>query len=457
MPTFSSSSKVGFPGIAGQGATGPADRTATTVVPSGQVRELAPRPRTLQETGVGETLLADLLSKHLQEAGVLDLREVSERLALAGSIVEELLYFLRAEKRVEVRGRSGESPLLRFALTEQGREGALDALMRDGYVGPAPVPLAEYERVVAAQSIRHQIVTREAVHELFSDTVIRPDLLDQLGPAVHSGRALFIYGDPGTGKSFIARRVSRLLGGPVLIPRALLVADSVIQLFQPGLHWPVAERAAETGISLDQGHDPRYVLCERPVVTAGGELTLDRLDLQFDGVTRRYLAPLQLRANNGLLLIDDLGRQRLEPAELFNRWIVPLEEHRDYLTLKAGLHFAAPFDLVLVLSTNLNPLELADEAFLRRIGYKIRFETLEPPEYEAIWAQVCAEQGIESNPELVAFAVEELHGKAGTPLLPCHPRDLLGLARDYLRYMGQPALSREALAWAWNNYFIRLT
>jgi hypothetical protein len=243
----------------------------------------------------------------------------------------------------------------------------------------------------------------------------------------------------------------------VLIPRALLVSDSVIQLFQPGLHRPVGEPSAGTGVSFDRGYDPRYALCERPVVIVGGELTLDRLDLQFHPETRRYLAPLQLRANSGLLLIDDLGRQRLEPAELFNRWIVPLEEHIDYLSLRAGQHFAVPFDLVLVLSTNLNPLELADEAFLRRIGYKIRFQTLERPEYEAIWTQVCAERGIELDPNLVAFVVEELHGKAGTPLLPCHPRDLLGLASDYARYMEEPALSREALAWAWDNYFVRLT
>jgi len=417
---------------------------------------LAPRPVSLEEIGVRAELVGDLVCKHLHESGDLDLGRLAARLALTGSVVEEVVAFLRAEGRVEVRGRSVDTPFLRFALTDRGRAGALDALLRDGYVGPAPVPLEDYRRVVLAQSVNRARTYRERVHAAFSDTVIRPSLLDQLGPAVHSGRAVFVYGPPGTGKSFIARRLNRLLSDAVLIPHAILVGDSVIRVLEPGLHRPVQEQAGGIAVKLTEGHDPRFVLCERPLVFAGGELTLDMLELQFDAVTRRYLAPLQLKATNGMLLIDDLGRQRLAPVDLFNRWIVPLEEHQDYLNLRAGQHFSVPFDVVLVLSTNLNPLELADEAFLRRIGYKIRFAPMDRGEYERVWRQVGEENGVAVEPAIVRFVVEKLHVPNRVPLLPCHPRDLLGLALDYLTYNGERELSEQALEWAWENYFIRL-
>ena len=416
----------------------------------------APRPRTVPETGLSETLLADLICKHLSEAGVLDLGVLAQRLALAASIVEELLAFLRAEGRVEVLGAQGASPFLRFGLTERGRIAAANALSRDGYVGAAPVTLADYWRVVRAQSARLYPLTREQVHQAFADTVIRPDLLDRLGPAVNSGRPLFVYGVPGTGKSFISRRLSRLLGPPILVPHAILFGDAVVRCFDPGVHRGAEAASASQSVLMDEGFDPRYLLCERPVIVTGGELTLDMLELTFDPATRLYQPPLQLRANNGLLVIDDLGRQRLEPAALFNRWIIPLEEGQDHLSLKTGQHVIAPFDLVLVFSTNFNPLKLADEAFLRRIGYKVRFSECLPEEYAAIFRQECERQGAEYDPVWVSYLVDGLHAKTGTPLLACHPRDLLGLAMDYARYTGT-AVDEAALQWAWDSYFVTVS
>jgi predicted ATPase with chaperone activity len=415
--------------------------------------ELAPRPAGLDATGLPPSMLEDLVLKHLAQSGVAHLGILAARLGLAGSLAEEILARLRSDGQVQVFGAEGGSPFLRFGLTEQGRVTAADAAGRDGYVGPAPVPLAEYERVVRAQSRRLSPLTRTQVHEAFSDTVIRPSLLDRLGPAVNSGRPLFIYGPAGTGKSFIARRLSRLLGPPVLVPHAVAIDDSTVRCLDPGVHHKV-DGSAPASALLSQGFDARYVLCERPTVIAGGELTIDMLDLHHNDATRLYRAPLQMRANNGLLLLDDLGRQRVSPAALFNRWIIPLEEGRDHLALKGGQHFTIPFDLVLVLSTNLDPLSLADDAFLRRMGYKIEFAPSTPEEYSAIFEQECARNGLDPAPELAGFLMDELHAKHGVALLPCHPRDLLGLALDHVRYTGAAAVDEDTLRWAWNNYFV---
>ena len=417
---------------------------------------VAARPRSVADTGLGELYLADLISKHLLEGGVLDLRELTRRTALSGGLLQEVIAFLRTEGRAEVRGTDPNTGVLRFGLTDRGRSGALEAFGRDGYVGPAPVPPEQYARTVASQSLRAHTVDRESIRVAFSDTVIRPQLLDQMGPALHSGRAMFIYGAPGTGKSFIARRLARLLPGEVLIPHAILVAGKAIQCYDPGVHEPLASTQQASPLQFDQGDDPRYVRCRRPVVITGGELTLDMLEVQYDEATRIHRGPMQLRANNGMLVIDDLGRQRVDPLQLFNRWIVPLEERHDFLTLRNGQHFRVPFDVALVFSTNCNPLQLADQAFLRRIGYKIRFDCLQESEYLAIWRQECRRHGIEHDPALADFVLHELHARHGVPLLPCHPRDLLDLAVDYGRYMKQDTLSPDALRWAWENYFVEL-
>lgn len=441
---------AGFNG--GQGAVSPmpSDGDAARSV----IETRWSRPTTIEETGLSKWLLADLACKHLDEAGVLDLGELVTRLALPGPVVESLLHFLREEGRVELRSRRDSNPMLRFGLTDAGRAGAVDAAQRDGYVGPAPIPLAMYAQLVEAQSVRNTTLTREQTMALFSDLVVPASVLDRLGPAAHSGRAIFIYGDPGTGKSYIARRLHRLLGESVLLPHAVAVGESVIPYLDPNLHTLLEEQAQGSVTRLDEGFDPRLVRCERPLVVAGGEMTLDMLELRFDASTRSYAAPLQLKANCGLLIIDDLGRQQMNPEQLLNRWILPMEERRDQLALKSGKHFAVPFDLSLVFSTNLDPSKLADDAFLRRIGYKIRFRSASREDYAAIWQQVCAERGIEDGAALLEFAVRELHEKYDTPFMQCYPRDLLGLASDYKDYNAADRIDGAALEWAWKNYFL---
>lgn len=414
---------------------------------------IAPRPKTIADTGFTTAFLGDLLEKHLFEAGTLTLGAMIKRTALAGPILEEILNFLRREARVEIRPRTADENGLRYALTERGRVSAEAALTRSGYTGPAPVPLDVYTEVVQTQSVHDHLVRRERMHAAFTDVVLDPALLDRLGPALNSGKALFVYGAAGTGKTYITQRLARVLDEAALVPHALAIGETVIQMLDPAVHIPLQRQ--EPAVLLDHGYDPRFVLCRRPVIIAGGELTGDMLEVQYDPATRQYRAPLQLKATNGMFILDDLGRQRVPPHVVLNRWIVPMEEGRDYLTLQTGQHFSVLFDLVLVFSTNLDPKELTDDAFLRRIGYKIRFDSLTNNQYHAVWKQVCAMHAVDYDPALCQAVIEKLHQPAGVPLLPCHPRDLIDMALDHAAYLGKAdELCAESLHWAWKNYFL---
>jgi len=416
---------------------------------------LAPRPTRLSDTGLTETFVADLIAKHLFDRGTLSLGELSTIVALAGSIIEGVLNFMRTEARVEVRPGQASSAGLAYTLTERGRVSALDAMMRSGYLGPAPVPLKDYAQVARAQTIHKRSITHDAMCSAFEDVVLGDDMLDRIGPALNSGRAIFIYGPAGTGKTYISQRLSRLFPHPTLIPHAIAIDDSVVQIFDPLVHKRLQLNSIGNNLKLEKGHDPRYVVCERPVAITGGELTAEMLEIHYEPSTRLYEAPLQLKANNGLFIIDDMGRQKVSPAAVFNRWIVPMEEKRDYLTLGSGRHFTVPFDVVLIFSTNIHPLELADEAFLRRIGYKIEFGTLTAEQYEHIWRDACKTYEVEYQPHILDHVINELHSKKNVALLPCHPRDLLGMAVDHATYENN---SREVtidhLRWAWDNYFV---
>jgi hypothetical protein len=415
--------------------------------------EMAPRPQTIEATGLSSSFLCDLVEKHLFEGGVLTLRELVRRTALSGRLLEDVLNFLRKEGRIEVRTQIADDQGLRYGLTDRGRGSALAALTVSGYIGPAPVPLADYVRIVRMQSVRACSVTREHMHKSFADVIMDPAILDRLGPAVNSGKAIFVYGVPGTGKTFITQKLARLFDDMCLIPHAIAVGDTVVRVYDSSIHKQIRETAPS--VKLNVGHDPRFVVCRRPVVITGGELTADMLEIQYDPASRQYRAPLQLKANGGIFILDDLGRQRVAPAAVLNRWIVPMEEGADYLTLNTGQHFSTPFDVILVFSTNLNPGDLVDGAFMRRIGYKIRFDALTSAQYHSIWRSVCEENDVAYDPSVCQFTIDALHGKSGTPMLPCHPRDLIGMAVDRMEYLkGDGELRSDLLQWAWDNYFV---
>jgi len=420
-----------------------------------QTPHLAQRPKTIADTGLSRSFLADLLSKHLMAAGVLSLKQISERMCLPGRILEDVLHFMRQEARVEVLPVDIDTGDMRFGLTDRGRALAANAFAVSGYAGPAPVPLAEYVELVKAQTVHSHGVTDNDIRQAYSDVVVSDDLLDRIGPSLNSGRAIFIYGPAGTGKTYLTQRMARVFSSSILIPHAIAINETVVSVFDPVIHKKIS-KPRKASLEIEDAKDERYVLCERPAIVVGGELTEDMLEIQYDANNREFRAPLQLKANNGLFIIDDMGRQRVAPQTVFNRWIVPLEEKRDYLSLGSGRHFSVPFDLVLVFSTNLDPQALADEAFLRRIGYKIRFPHLEPRQYQEIWQEQCQQKGIPYDQEILDYALEGLHRNQDVPLLPCHPRDLLGLCMDRAVYTGQPRqVTREILDWAWENYFAR--
>ncbi len=418
---------------------------------------IAPRPADLGATGLSEPFLFDLAIKHLYRGGVMDLTQLAGRLALTGAVLEPVIAFLRHEASVEVLP-AGQTSGIRYALTERGRRLATDALAKSGYVGPAPITLETYRNVVEKQSVRSVKVTRDNAQRAFRDVVAHQGLVDKLGTALNSGRPLFLYGPAGTGKTFLGRRLVRMLEtDAIFVPHAILIGDTVIQVYNPAVHHEIEQRAAPD-LVLSEGYDARFVRCRRPGVLTGGELTLDMLEVEYDPATKQYHAPQSLMANNGLYMIDDLGRQRLAPDALLNRWIVPMEEGRDYLTIGAGQRFEVPFDVILVFSTNINPLELADEAFLRRLGHKVPFHYVGASQYTEIWKRMCQSLELEFDEHLLT-QVLELYESEGRPLLPCHPRDLLTGIVDRLDYEGktrQVQIDLEQLKHAWNSYFVSL-
>jgi DNA-binding PadR family transcriptional regulator len=412
-------------------------------------------PQRLEDTGLDFSFVVELLVKILYVRGQLRLPELANHSKLPPGVLDPVLTFMRSERLCEMARRGETEGTVAYNLTDSGRTRAQDFLARNQYAGPAPVSLKAYIDRVQKQSIADMGVTRERLRQAFSGIVIQDQLLDQFGAAMNSGRAIFVYGPAGSGKTYISERLVGLLSGDVAVPYALVVDNEIIQLFDPVVHEQVvAEKASPTLLDLGRRDDGRWVLCRRPVVLTGAELTLSMVDLEFDQKARLYQAPPQVKANNGLFIVDDLGRQLVSPRDLMNRWIVPLDRRIDYLALHTGKKFMIPFDAIVVFSSNLPPSQLADEAFLRRLGYKIFVGALEEPEYRRIFMQVCQGLHIPFREEGYQYLLKAHHERTGKPLLACFPRDILCQLRDIARFNNtEPELSPELLDWAWDNYF----
>ena len=431
-----------------------------TVVKEKRHAHLPPSPRTVEETGLSFQFMVELITKAIFMRGKIRLIDLVCYSKIPVVVLEPLLSFMRNERLCEASRSSEAETAIAYTLTELGRLRAGDYLRKSQYVGPAPVSLAAYVKQVRVQSVNNMQVTREQLYAAFGDLVVRDSIMTKLGAAMNSGRAIFIYGPAGSGKTFIAEHLAGLLTGDVAVPHAIEVDGEVIQIFDPLTHSALLPKNfnsngyGDLGFDRRMSTDTRWIMCHRPVIKTGGELTLDMLDLDFDESARFYQAPPQVKANNGLLIIDDLGRQLTPAVDIMNRWIVPLDRHVDYLALHTGKKFMLPFDVIVVFATNLPPSKLADDAFLRRLGYKIYIGPLSEDEYRAITKQVCEELKIPFSEDGLNYLLHEHHYKTGKPLIASIPRDILEQIRDIARYDCQPAeMSKELLDWAWNNYF----
>lgn len=418
--------------------------------PTAAPAALPAAPVTAQDTGLPALLLCELALKAVHQHGLCKLCDIADHLRLAPMLVESLMSQLRHESLVEVRLRGALDGDVNYQLTQAGRARAAEALARNLYSGAAPVPLAAYVERVQAQSVADMKLTRERFEQAMASVVMQPQVREQLGAAMNSRRAKLLYGPPGAGKTFLCERMAALLQGAVAVPYAVEVHGEIIHVFDPLVHRPVHQGSTEAQGRVDR----RWVLCERPVVVTGGELTLEMLDLVFDARAGFYHAPPHFKANNGLLLVDDLGRQLVTPRQLLNRWIVPMEQQHDHLMLRNGIKLRVPFDTLLFFSTNLRPDELGDEAFLRRIGYKIFVGPLQAEDYRHVLRQSCEHFGVPYDDAAVERLLHEMHQREGRPLLPCYARDLVGQIAEFATYNGlKPELSPRLMKWAWRNYF----
>jgi energy-coupling factor transporter ATP-binding protein EcfA2 len=406
-------------------------------------------PTSIAETGLEHDLLLQLLLKTVYVTGRVTVSALADNLKLARSIVSPLLEDGKAKNLFEVLGTTGSSPLseLRYNLTGKGREWATEALDRSQYVGPAPVTLPQYRERVESQRIMNEPIYSEILLQRLSHLVIPDDLLDRVGAAIFSGRSMLFYGPPGNGKTSIATAFGGVYRQTVYVPHCIEVDGQIIKLFDATIHKPIAsappESAGEEGVVTGvfrrpEPVDPRWLACRRPVVVVGGELTLDMLDLNFNPIAKFYEAPVQLKATNGLFIIDDFGRQLVSPQDLLNRWIVPMDQGVDYLTLHTGKKFPVSFDAVVAFSTNIPPSDLVDPGALRRIHSKIEVGPPTKEDFLTIFGMVCEEFGIELRDEVVAFLFEEVYGRRKVPIGRYHPRALTQLAQAICEYRRRP-------------------
>jgi hypothetical protein len=422
-------------------------------------RSQAPPPiTTLADTGLAADVIEQLLIKTLYGSEALGM-DIAERMRLPFTMLEPLIEHARAERLMEVRGANGSNAVsYRYTLTDLGRERARQFLEINQYIGPTPVPLTAYVSQMKELAANRGYMDRERLRQGFSHLVVDDQILEKLGPAVNAGKAVFLYGPPGNGKTVLAEGMGASIGGDMYIPHAIDIDGHIITMFDPISHEsldPDATTNDGTSVIRSAPRDRRWVRIRRPVVMVGGELTLDMLDLTFNPISKFYEAPIQLKANGGVFLVDDFGRQRVRPQELLNRWIVPLESRVDYLTLHTGKKFQVPFDVLIVFATNLNPASLADEAFMRRIPYKVAVEDPTVEQFVKIFELNCQRRNLRFHQVMVAYLQRRHYGPARRPLRACHPRDLLDQVTALCRYRGiEPVITRELLDAACSSYFV---
>lgn len=440
----------------GKGSTSPeAEQGERYGVGAGE-NWMPPPVNSIEDTGLNMLALAELVLKVLYFSGNLTGYQIAEIVKLPfNGVVDQLMEYLKRERAVEVKGSGGIGEgAYQYVITGVGIERAREALERSHYAGPAPVPLEFYNKAIKEQHQRVR-VTPQVLDQALSHLVISQKIRDMVGPAVNSGRSIFLYGPPGNGKTTISEAVGRVvLGKGMYIPYAIDIDGQVVNVFDSVNHELADDQPNGSGRLRS---DPRWVRIKRPVIMVGGELTLESLDLVYDPINKFYEAPFQVKANGGMFLIDDFGRQQVRPRDLLNRWIVPLEKRIDFLTLHTGRKLEVPFDVLIVFSTNLEPRDLVDEAFLRRIRHKI--EIIDPTyeEFREIFIRVAAAHGLPYDDRMLAYLIQEWYIKEDRSLRAVHPRDLIGQMKDIASYLGVPfEMTRDLIDRACEAYFVEL-
>jgi predicted ATPase with chaperone activity len=407
----------------------------------------ARKPQSIEELDVRQTILEDLALKILYLSGSLSVLELAEKTKLSFEVSDELFHRMRSERFCQVTGMAGNIP--HISITSEGRTRAMDLLSQCQYAGTAPVSLASYVELARKQSVRDVEVHPADVERAFAHLVVDSKTLRQFGTALNSGSAIFLYGPAGTGKTTFAETLSRVLAeDEVWIPYAVEVDGQIITVYDPLVHKRVPELEPED-------RDERWVLCQRPTVLVGGELTVEMLDLQFNPQTKFYVGPVQMKANNGVLIIDDFGRQRLRPEELLNRWVVPLDRRIDFLTLAGGKKIEMPFEMLVVFASNMDPAELVDAAFLRRIQTKIKIGAASDDQFREIFRRVATAQGVEWDAGICNDLIDFIRGVLGQELRSCYPRDIVNQVRWAAQFQGKtPHLDSAALMQAVEAYFL---
>jgi len=443
------------------------DRLSTGTASASMAPAFTPSPVTqVEHTGLSSLWLQDLALKILYFQGYLSGFKIAEEMALPfAGIVDLILEALKREKFVEVKSTQqmglGEGSY-QYAITGAGIARAREALERSQYAGPAPVPLKAYNEAILRQSKARPKVVSRVLRQTLSHLVLSEKTFQRIGPAINSGTSMFLYGPPGNGKTTIARAIGgMILRESMYIPYAIYIDGQVVKLYDTVNH-QLSKEEDSTPIGTGSlrptaRRDPRWVRIRRPFIVVGGELNLAGLDLVFDDVNKFYEAPFQVKANGGILLIDDFGRQQVRPRDLLNRWIVPLENRIDYLTLHTGRKLEVPFDVLVVFSTNLPPRDLVDEAFLRRLRHKIEIGDPNYEDYREIFRRVAAAKGVTYNDQGLAYLLQEWYIKRGRKLRASHPRDLCDQILDIARYLSvEPAMTRDLIDRAAESYFVEL-
>ncbi|MFN3190658.1 MAG: AAA family ATPase [Aureliella sp.] len=409
-------------------------------------------PKDLASAGLPESMVEELIVRYLAARGEASGRNIADQVKLPFRLIEPILNRLKYEQLTAYRGSNSMGDYT-HTLTDAGRERARQFALRTTYFGSAPVTVETYNESVALQSVEGQYPRQQELLHAFKDLLIDRRMLGKLGPAINSGKGMFLYGFPGNGKTSIAERVTQAFGKYIWIPRSLMIDGEIMRLYDPLMH-ELAEEEATEGWLNDSGIDQRWVRIKRPTIIAGGELTMEMLEVQKNNVSNVSEAPLQLKSNCGVLVIDDFGRQKMRVDELLNRWIVPLEKRYDFLNMSSGKKTQVPFNQLVIFSTNLQPKDLVDDAFLRRIPYKIEVENPTEAAFRKLFEIMCPISGIPHDEEAITYLIEAHYKPTDRPFRNCHPRDILLQVKNYCLYHDQPLeLKREYIDFAVENYF----